>query len=277
MPEWQTQTDSICTEFSCSNKLEITGSYLWRAAGKGTDGAWDPILSYFLIWMQLPGMCLVDFSKYLVLGLPEPNGLWSGRCGLIKTEDCLLSAAVARHVLLHLWLQFPQGSWADEIHTWGNLPRVPFLFQGEMDLKFKSLDLFWGLLMFLFLHNASLLYTGITDPLGPHQLQDSGKATFALEQSSLGTYPGVLDVIFIYTALSLTTFKKQKQCFWLGGLKISWRQNQVGGPLNSLGETVIFTLRSSQFQCVGIWNCVWHFFFFCNHKISWISSHWIME
>lgn len=156
MPEWQTQTDSICTEFSCSNKLEITGSYLWRAAGKGTDGAWDPILSYFLIWMQLPGMCLVDFSKYLVLGLPEPNGLWSGRCGLIKTEDCLLSAPVARHVLLHLWLQFPQGSWADEIHTWGNLPRVPFLFQGEMDLKLKSLDLFWGLLMFLFLHNASL-------------------------------------------------------------------------------------------------------------------------
>lgn len=105
------------------------------------------------------------------------------------------------------------------------------------------------------------LYTGITGPLGPHQLQDSGKATFASEQSSLGTYPGVLDVISIYTALSLTTFKKQKQCFWLGGLKISWRQNQVGGPLNSLGETVIFTLRSSQFQCMGIWNCVWHFFF----------------
>lgn len=117
MPEWQTQTNSICTEFSHSNKLETSDSYLWRVAGKGTDGAWDPILSYFLIWMQLPGMCLVDFSKYLlVLGLSEPNWLWSGRYGVIKMEDYLLSATVACHVLFWflfyvfffyiLWLQF---------------------------------------------------------------------------------------------------------------------------------------------------------------------------
>lgn len=107
--------------------------------------------------MQLPGMCLVDFSKYLlVLGLPEPNGLWSGRYGVIKMEDYLLSTTVDRHVLLHLWLQFSQGSRADGIHAWGNLPRVPFLFQGETDLKLKSLDLIWGLLKFLFLHDASL-------------------------------------------------------------------------------------------------------------------------
>lgn len=57
------------------------------------------------------------------------------------------------------------------------------------------------------------LYTGATGPLGPHQLQDSGKATFALEQSSLGTYPGVLDFISIYTVLSQLPLKSKNNVF----------------------------------------------------------------
>lgn len=64
--------------------------------------------------------------------------------------------------------------------------------------------------MFLF-----LLWTGATGLSSPLQLHDSEKATFAMGHSSLETNPGcygVLTVIFIYTVLSLITFKKQKQC-----------------------------------------------------------------
>lgn len=71
--------------------------------------------------MLVTGMCLVDFSKYpLVLGMPELRGLRPGRYRVINMEEYLFGAIVAHHVLLCLWLELPQGSWAEEIHTWGD-------------------------------------------------------------------------------------------------------------------------------------------------------------
>lgn len=172
--------------------------------------------------MLVTGMCLVDFSKYpLVLGMPELRGLWPGRYRVINMEEYLFGAIVAHHVLLCLWLELPQGLWAEEIHTWGD--HSLGIFSGSHSYsrgRWISNSRTSSEAPWCSYFSMMPLWTGTTGPSGPHQLHDSEKATFAFEHSSLETNPGhygVLTAIFIYTALSLITFKKQKQCFWLRG------------------------------------------------------------
>lgn len=42
-----------------------------------------------------------------------------GRYRVINMGEYLFGATVAHHLLIHLWLQFSQASWADEIHSQG--------------------------------------------------------------------------------------------------------------------------------------------------------------
>jgi hypothetical protein len=60
------------------------------------------------------------------------------------------------------------------------------------------------------------LWTGKAGLSGPHQLHDSDDLHLPLSVSALKLIQDatrVLTVVFIYTALSLITFKKQKQWF----------------------------------------------------------------
>lgn len=159
-------------------------------------------------------MCLLASRKYPPCLLPVQARwalVWetqSGRYGRI-----FIWGHCSHHLRLHLWLQFSQGPWADAIHSQGD--HSLGILSGPVPIPGRDGS---QAQIFVSSEGASLNWKNwsLRHPSAPWL----SRPAFAFEHFSLETDPGCyrgLTVVFICTVLSLITFKKQKQCFWLRG------------------------------------------------------------